>query len=62
MLEDYEGTLEYFDQTNVLVPNDSYTLHVRGSVKEMLGDYKRALEDLDEANILEPNDSFILQW
>jgi tetratricopeptide (TPR) repeat protein len=61
MLEDYEGALEYFDQANVLVPNDPYTLQVRGNVKEMLGDYEGALEDLDEANILEPNDAVTLQ-
>ncbi len=60
MLEDYQGALEDFDKTDVLKPNDAFTLRSRGDVKRMLKDYQGALEDPDKAHVLESNDAFTL--
>jgi tetratricopeptide (TPR) repeat protein len=47
--------------TDVIEPNNAFTLKIRGDVKRILRKYQGALEDLDKADVLEPNNAFTLR-
>jgi tetratricopeptide (TPR) repeat protein len=61
MMNDYQGVSKDLNETNVLEPNNPFTLQLWKIAKCKLIDYEGALSDLDKANGLQPNDAFILK-
>jgi tetratricopeptide (TPR) repeat protein len=60
-LNDYQGALEDLTKSDLLKPNDTFTLRALGAAKSALGDHRGALESLNSADLLHPNDNWTLR-
>jgi serine/threonine protein kinase len=61
MLKDYQGALNDLDKSDVLEPNNVFTLMNYATIKYMLDDYQGALDTMNKVHHLQPNDHLILQ-